>query len=60
MLLNQIMPDTAEVRAGASNGDDVYISHSEEQGPILSCSIFLTNSSEMTKSPEKNPQYPGL
>lgn len=59
MLLNQIMPDTAEVRAGASDGD-VYISHSKAQGPILSCSMFLTNSSEMTKSPEKNPQYPGL
>lgn len=59
MLLNQIMPDTAEEPAGASNGD-VYISHSKAQGPILSCSIFLTNSSEMAKSPEKNPQYPGL
>lgn len=63
MLLNQIIPDTTEVSAGASNGD-IFISHPEAQGHILSsynlpawgvqsCSIFLTNSSEMTKSPEK-------
>lgn len=45
MLLNQIVPDTAEVPAGASDGDD-FISHPKAHGHILSFSIFLTSSSD--------------
>lgn len=75
MLLNQIIHDTAELPARASNGEKAALQffHSPPWSTqanteqldlpiwrVQQCSIFLTSNLDMIKSVEENSLYPGL